>query len=557
MLRLVPPLTSVLFLGPIVVGLIGTVLPAFGWMPAIGRTTLALDAWRDLVMTPGLSKAVWLSLGTGLSATLISLLLALGICVLGFERSWMRTVERLLAPILAAPHAALAIGFAFLIAPSGWIVRLISPEISGWVRPPDLVTVHDPFGLSLIGGLVLKEGAFLTMTVISVTAQATARQRVTAARMLGYGVAKAWLTTALPQIYPQLRLPLFAVLAFSLSSVDVALVLGPGNPPTLAVMTARWFLDYDTALYPRAAAAAILQFGLVVVAISLWWAGERLVIAVAKTWIVGGRRRGGLAAAVPACGEIGVATGAVALASLVALFAWSLAGDWPFANALPRTFSGETWSRLADQIVGPMTATLSIGLASTTVALVLALGNLEVEQRARRRPGVTALIFLYAPLLVPQITFLFGVQTALAWIGGEGRWLMVVWQHLLFVFPYVFLTLAEPYRAIDPRMIRTAAALGADANATLLRVKLPILTRPILMACAVGFSVSAAQYLPTLFAGGGRIATLTTEAVTLSAGGDRRVLGVYATLQAVLPMLAFLVATLGPRFLFRNRRGMA
>ena len=40
----------------------------------------------------------------------------------------------------------------------------------------------------------------------------------------------------------------------------------------------------------------------------------------------------------------------------------------------------------------------------------------------------------------------------------------------------------------------------------------------------------------------GRFVTLTTEAVTLAAGGDRRVIGVYAFLQSLLPILAFLAA---------------
>ena len=55
-----------------------------------------------------------------------------------------------------------------------------------------------------------------------------------------------------------------------------------------------------------------------------------------------------------------------------------------------------------------------------------------------------------------------------------------------------------------------------------------MLLRPLLVAAAVGFAVSVAQYLPTLFVGGGRFATLTTEALGLRAGGDRRMVGVLA-----------------------------
>jgi putative thiamine transport system permease protein len=74
----------------------------------------------------------------------------------------------------------------------------------------------------------------------------------------------------------------------------------------------------------------------------------------------------------------------------------------------------------------------------------------------------------------------------------------------------------------------------------------PLLLRPICIALAVGFAVSVAQYLPTLFAGGGRYATLTTEAVALSAGADRRVIGVYASAQALMPLLPFALALAAP-----------
>jgi putative thiamine transport system permease protein len=73
---------------------------------------------------------------------------------------------------------------------------------------------------------------------------------------------------------------------------------------------------------------------------------------------------------------------------------------------------------------------------------------------------------------------------------------------------------------------------------------------------AIGFAISVAQYLPTLFAGAGRFATVTTEAVALSAGGNRRVLAVQALLQVVLPLAAFALAALWPRFNSRNRLGL-
>ena len=87
-------------------------------------------------------------------------------------------------------------------------------------------------------------------------------------------------------------------------------------------------------------------------------------------------------------------------------------------------------------------------------------------------------------------------------------------------------------------------------------IKLPILLRPLLFAFAIGFAVSVGQYLPTLFAGAGRISTLTTEAVTLSAGSDRRILGVFAITQALLPLIVFATALILPAWFWRRRSAL-
>jgi len=98
--------------------------------------------------------------------------------------------------------------------------------------------------------------------------------------------------------------------------------------------------------------------------------------------------------------------------------------------------------------------------------------------------------------------------------------------------------------------------LGRTRTAALWAVKLPMVLRAILTAAAVGFAVSVGQYLPTVLIGAGRLTTVTTEAVALAAGGNRRLIGVYAFFQMILPLAAFLIATAVPTLLFRNRKAM-
>jgi len=250
-----------------------------------------------------------------------------------------------------------------------------------------------------------------------------------------------------------------------------------------------------------------------------------------------------------------ISSAAVA-AGLLSMILWSFARAWRFPKILPSGLSLENWARHLVTVEEPLLNTVLVGVSAATMAVGLAIGVLEQESRLGRPTPATGGSFLYLPLLIPQIAFLFGCQILLVLIQLDGHWLALTWLHLVFVFPYVFLSLADSYRAWDHRYGRTGSCLGAAPFRVCARIKLPMLLRPVLAAGAVGFAVSVGLYLPTLFAGNGRYPTLTTEAVILSAGGDHRLIGLYASLQMVLPLLGFTLATAVPECLFRHRRGM-
>ncbi len=540
---------------PIAAGLWQTGRAGLGVLPAIGATELSLAPLRALLDVPGFATAVRLTLVTGIGATLLSLALAIGVCATVHGRMSARAGGRLLTPFLAAPHAAMAIGMAFLLAPSGWIARGLAPLL-GWDRPPMLASVHDPAGLALLAGLVVKELPFLLLVTLSALSQIPVRQHLAAGRSLGYARGIVWIKVIMPQVWPLIRLPVMVVLAYSLSVVDMALILGPSTPPTLAVLLLRLFSSPDTGMLLPASAGALVQGGLVALAFAALIALERVGRAIGLWWL----RRGGRG--LSAEPGLWLATGLAALLfaagalAMVSLVLWSLAWRWPWPNVLPQSWSLRTWSTPAAGWADALANTLVLAAISAALSLTLAIAWLEGEDRARRGRARWAEALIYLPLLVPQIGFLFGLNVLFLRIGLSGGYLAVIWAQALFVFPYVMIALSDPWRALDPRLPRAAAALGAGPWRRLWRVKLPVLLTPILTAAAIGLAVSVAQYLPTLFMGAGRIATLTTEAVTLSSSSDRRVTGVYATLQAGLPFAAYLAALLIPALVHRNRRDL-
>jgi len=275
-----------------------------------------------------------------------------------------------------------------------------------------------------------------------------------------------------------------------------------------------------------------------------------------RRWVASGSRGGGTPAFKSlSLGAAGLSAGAVVL-GIIGLFVWSVAGFWSFPDALPEGFSTRTWMRHSMGLWPVIWETLIIASVATLAALLLALACLEAEERHGLKPSTRALWLLYVPLIVPQIAFLTGLQTLAIFTGLDGNRAAVIFVHIIFVLPYVFLSLADPFRAWDARYGHVARALGASCDGVLWRVRLPMLLRPILTAAAVGFAVSIGQFLPTLLAGAGRVQTLTTEAVALASGGDRRVISVYALTQTAVAFLPFAFAVFVPALVWRNRRGL-
>lgn len=555
MLRLFPAAALVILLVPVAAGLIGVALPAFGYLPALGRAEFSLEPFHDLLGMPGLGRSVVLSLAVGLATTAC----ALGIVVL-FVAGWRGTklfasLERMVSPLLSVPHAAAAFGLAFLIVPSGLLFRLGAP-LAGWERPPDLLIVQDRLGLAMMAGLVVKEIPFLFLMTLAALPLAHAAEMERLAASLGYGRIVGFIHAVMPSLYRRIRLAVLAVVAFSTSVVDVALILGPTTPAPLSVRILDWQYDADLDMHFVAAAGAILQVGVTALALLIWLLGERIAATICR----GMTRSGWRARRDLWLRRIGAAAMAVAAGTVVAgiclLALWSVAGAWRFPAILPESLTYEAWMRLAGTLGPAFANSLALGAVSSVAATLLAIGSLEYSARHGERFAARALRSLYVPLIVPQIAFLFGLEILFSLIGADGTFAAVALAHLVFVFPYALLSLSEPWRSWDPRYGHAIRALGRGPDAVFWRVKLPMLTRPVLTATALGCAISVSLYLPTLLIGGGRWPTVTTEALALASGGDPRLIGATALMQGLLPFLGFAVAAIVPAIVFRHRRLM-
>ncbi|MDN3379801.1 MULTISPECIES: ABC transporter permease subunit [unclassified Pseudoalteromonas] len=548
-----PKLLMALLILPVLGGLVGVLLPAFGYIPALNKMSFSLEGFTALFNTPGFCQMVLLSISSALASTLLAFVITTLILACYFNSPWLYRIQRLLGPILVIPHAAAAIAISFLITPSGMISRLFSPWLTAWQTPPDWLLPHDSWGISMILGLTLKELPFLLLMALGALSQADLGAKLRAqhkiALSLGYCPMTAFFKVVLPNLYPFLRLPLLAVLAYASANVEIPLILGPNAPPTLAVAIMHWFNDVDLTLRIKASAGAIIQLVLTVILLVSWWLLEKLTKRVSQTSIINGKRdyAGHLVMRFTHATTF-ILISCVVL-SLAGLVLWSFAGYWRFPASLPDQFVTMHWHNALMQMHTSLINTLLIGFAATFIAIIFALFTLEAEQQRAQSLSRFASLVIYLPMLIPSIAFLFGLVWLQEQVNSQHALFNVIFSHLLFVVPYVFLSLASSYRRLDPRFANLAASLGATPANVFWRVKLPMLMSPICIAFALGLAISFSQYLPTLLNGGGRIDTITTEAVTLASGASRRVSSVYALMQMLLPALAFALAWFIPKLL--------
>lgn len=519
-------------------------VPLGGALASAIAAGLDASAWRALAQDPQFLTSAVTTLWTAVAASLIAAGIAAGLLSAVFPGpAWSRLV-RFLGPMLALPHVAFAIGLLALIAPSGWLLRALSPWATGFSAPPPWQTTQDPWGLGLIAVLVFKEAPFVLWAAATQLQRGDIAQRLARelalARSLGYTPGAAWWRVVWPQLWPRLRWPLLAILAYSLTVVDVALVIGPTSPPTLAVLAWTWLQDADLAQNAQGAAAAWALALMLLAVAGVLWQIPKLALWRAR-WTSGVRGRSARHTrqlAGPATPRTAVVLIGVYLAVMLALLAGSVSGVWAFPAWLPQTLTWDAWVAVSNSAAS-LGATLSLALASAATALLWSVAWLEFAPVRWDEPLRKV---IYLPLVLPSVLWLAGLhQLTVAW-SLDATWSGVYIAHSLATLPYVLIAMSPAYLGFDTRYWSIAASLGKTRWQFLRQVKWPLLRASLLASAAVGFAVSVAQYLPTLFIGAGRLTTVTTEAVTLAAGAQRSLTSAYAGLQWLLPVFGFALA---------------
>ena len=203
---------------------------------------LSLPHWLALFADPQLPQALLATLvSTGLAAGGALIIALLAILALWPGAGWARLSTRL-PWLLAIPHVAFATSVLLVFAEGGIL----------WQWLPFLSPQPDRYGIGLGVTLAVKESAFLLWILSALLSEKQLSQQVIVLDSLGYSRLQCLNWLVLPAIGPALGKAMLAIVAWSLSVVDVAIVLGKLNEKLEQQKHTEWLshiADYQK-MYP-------------------------------------------------------------------------------------------------------------------------------------------------------------------------------------------------------------------------------------------------------------------------------------------------------------------
>ncbi|MGB9013048.1 MAG: ABC transporter permease subunit [Aeromicrobium sp.] len=257
-------------------GVTQAVLQSLGQQPLVGDATWSLDAYRSAASDPAVTSSINLTLRIGLISTALATVFGVGLALfarrLGRGRAWM---TRLFQSMLAVPHLVGALCIALLLSPSGFLSRAAATTglVDDQQQFPALT--QDSFGWGIIAEYVWKETPFIAVIALAAMTANLARLE-DVSRTLG---ARGWqrlLHVTVPVIAAPVGAAAVLVLAFTMGSYEVPILLGRPFPAPLSVVTFQSFSDTDLTARPQAMAVAVLLAALTTVIAALYLVLVRL-----------------------------------------------------------------------------------------------------------------------------------------------------------------------------------------------------------------------------------------------------------------------------------------
>ena len=215
----------------------------------------------------------------------------------------------------------------------------------------------------------------------------------------------------------------------------------------------------------------------------------------------------------------------IVLSSLVPftlIILWSFAASWPYPQLLPVKWTLQWWQLLtASNISEAAVGSITVGLIVALLSVLLGVSTARCLAFHSFRFKRAVEIFIYAPLAVPLVSYIFGIHTILINLNLVDSYTGMILGHATQTLPYSVYMLKQIFIAKGKKNEEQARTLGATPIKAFLTVTLPPALPGIATVASFCFIVSMSQYLISFILGGGVINTMPIILFPLVENGER------------------------------------
>ncbi len=438
--------------------------------------------------------------------------------------------------ILALPHLALAYGLQSTYKSSGIISSILS--LAGFGERS-----FDAAGSSqimmMIATLVIKETAFLIFIATAELSKLNVEQILRSGYVFGYSKFNSYTKLILPQIHSAMKLAILMVMSYALVAVEIPLVFsGIRQQPDSINVYNEFVNPQSLSSFLTGFAGSIWLIVLFGVTYLLWTLMIRGVKWLGQFYLVSGNRRSPAVETVLPVIILFCLILCCALPLIVQVL-WSFTGVWRYPAILPQAYSASNYAESLPGLALSAFNSLILAFCASALGLILAVAIIELFGKEKNTISRSIKAVTVLPLILPQLSFLFGFQILLESIDISGTWAAMIWSNFIFCFGYCYLIMLGHDQEKNERYMYTAYSLGISRVRAWFKVKLFLMLPTIKVALGLSMSVSLMLYLPTLFSSSGRYMTLVTEMIGLLNSSNPKYIATYSITLAIIPCIIF------------------
>ena len=221
---------GVLFTG----GLYAALIQSFGYLPAIGMTSMSFDAYREVLGREDFLDALLLTVYVASVSTALATVLAV-LAALALRHGPGRVSSVIFQVPITIPHLVAAVGIALVISQTGLGARLAA--VLGLIGEPAEfpVLLYDKYSVGVILTYVWKEVPFIALVVLA-GLRGVAAELEDVAKTLGANAWQRFRYVIFPVIAPGIVATSLVVFAFTFGAFEIPYLLGEDYPNMLPVM---------------------------------------------------------------------------------------------------------------------------------------------------------------------------------------------------------------------------------------------------------------------------------------------------------------------------------